>query len=198
MTTLQFPLPKNFDFLDHTTPVVDLLEISRLAETARIVDPGHRVIVEIGSWVGLSACAILNAVGSDDRLYCIDHWLGNPNDRIGEVAKKHGQEKAFKTFCSNLRQDLMDRAVPLVGTSRLWASVWRRPISMVYIDGNHDCCGEDAELWLPHIAYGGILAGHDYGLFENVSDTVDRLRKKGRDVNVVSGGSVWHMVVGDA
>ena len=37
-------------------------------------------------------------------------------------------------------------------------------ISMVFIDGDHsyEHCKSDIEAWLPHIAYGGVMALHDY------------------------------------
>jgi predicted O-methyltransferase YrrM len=49
----------------------------------------------------------------------------------------------------------------------------------VYIDANHEYedCKYDLIVWYPKVAIGGILAGHDYGTEEGVTNAVDEFVK---------------------
>jgi hypothetical protein len=52
-----------------------------------------------------------------------------------------------------------------------------RSVGFVFIDANHDKAHVTADIqaWLPKIAPGGILAGHDYGEPCGVKEAVDEL-----------------------
>ncbi len=43
------------------------------------------------------------------------------------------------------------------------ASVWERPLAMVFIDGGHteEAAQSDYAAWTPHVMNGGLLAIHD-------------------------------------
>jgi len=48
-------------------------------------------------------------------------------------------------------------------------------LDFVYIDGDHsyEGCRDDLRIWYPLIRSGGIIAGHDYGQFQGVTQAVD-------------------------
>lgn len=181
----------DFEPLDHLTPAGDLEALVALADSAPRFGDG-KIIVEVGSWAGSSALALMQ-VPDLDRLFCVDHWKGSP-DRLGPIVQKLGWETVFQHFCKNMGAHLMRRVIPLVGTSEMWAKVWPFPVSMVFIDGNHDKCEEDIRLWLPHVCKGGILCGHDYDGFTAVNMAVDRLASgviTGQAFEVTIQGQVW-------
>jgi predicted O-methyltransferase YrrM len=157
-----------FDQMGHETPALDRRAIERIVRSM----PGC-ICVEVGTWAGLSALRMAEAGAS--RVYCIDHWLGNANDDLSYAAQFYGQRHAFQTFCSNMGHFLFDTVIPLVGTSKQWASVWPSSfVDFVYIDAEHDYedVWQDISMWKPHIRPGGIIAGHDYNVFPGVNKAV--------------------------
>lgn len=190
--------PEHWDFLGHTTPDEDLEELRRLAKEAPAVyrasvNVWERHVVEVGSFVGGTAWEIAS-VPHIDNVYCIDHWIGSPDgdfmgDRLGRIAREvGGPEAVLRTFCSNVRSELMWRIIPLTGTSEFWAAAWPMQVSMVFLDGDHEKLARDIDIWLPHVVSGGICSGHDYGFFPSVTRDVDAMRDY-CDVRVK--GTVW-------
>ena len=184
--------PDHWNKLDHETPDEDLVELARLAKSASCVNCiSGTIIVEVGSWVGGTAWAMTPYA---HRVYCIDHWIGCPDgdqfgDRLGAIAKT---ANVFDTFCANTREQLFKKIIPLTGTSAQYAKIWPFPVSMVFLDGDHEKCAEDIRLWMPHVAPGGILCGHDLFMYDAVTAAVKELRKT-HDVSF--SGLVWSMVV---
>lgn len=152
----------------------DLLALMVLAKRAPRT-PHGKIIVEIGSWVGRTAL-VMASEPSVDRIYCIDTFEGSsdPEDGVGVMAKELGFRKVFETFCYNVGELLWTRITPVVGQSldieERWGSFGQFPVSMVFIDGDHDQCGLDIEAWAPHLVPGGLLVGHDYGIFPKVKE----------------------------
>jgi len=182
----------NFDPMQHDTSGLDLMALQDLA---RIFTREEGFSVEVGSWAGLTARAILNGSPDSHRLYCVDHWLGNENDRIGEVAKQIGHDAAVRTFCRNMNEHLFTRLFPLVGSSKTWASVfdWKyiKP-DLVFIDASHDYDDvlNDINVWSKIVRPGGAICGHDYTTFPGVKKAVDE-RFKGKAS--LLGSSIWMM-----
>lgn len=148
-----------------------------------------KIIVEIGSWVGRTAL-VMASEPSVDRIYCIDTFEGStdPEDWITQKAKELGRYKVFDTFCKNIGDQLFTRISPCRSKSLDEAKIWDLPLSMVFIDGDHDQCGQDIEAWAPHLVPHGIICGHDYGIFPKVKEDVDRLL--GPSVTTL-GRSLW-------
>lgn len=44
------------------------------------------------------------------------------------------------------------------------AKDWNKPIGVLFIDGNHDCAGEDFLAWDKFVVKGGYILFHDYAL----------------------------------
>jgi glycosyltransferase involved in cell wall biosynthesis len=161
-------------------------ELQFLAEIAS----SKRNIVEVGSWKGRSTKVLLDA--SEGFVHAVDHFEGTDkegDDWSGILAKEQDVKSEFIKNVGeyhNLRLHEMpsERAVELFSDGEL---------DMVFIDGDHTYtgCKRDIEMWLPKIAKGGLICGHDYangwdGVVRAVSDTVG-------DVNVV--GTIWYKEV---
>lgn len=179
-------LPK-FDPMDHFNPPEDELAILQL-DRVNLAKDQHPIAVEIGAWAG-SVTRILAQLGY--RVYAVDPWTGNPDDRLGEVAQRIGQEKAYATFCKNMGSMLIDRVVPLMGTSEFWAKHWplKQKIGFLYIDGDHryEHVLHDIRHWSRFVAKDGVIAGHDFGYFEGVTKAVEATGRYG----YIEGTTVW-------
>lgn len=175
-----------FDHMGHYTDQEDIDALCNLllGSTDDTVEG-----VEVGTWAGQAALAILENVGG--HVYCVDHWLGNQYDQLGAIAARIGQEKAFKTWCANMHRWFPYSAIPLIGTSELWASVLPKvSLDFVFIDAGHDYQSvlNDIKWWTPIVRAGGILCGHDYGVeeFPGVKKAVDETGSA-----QVVGKSIW-------
>ena len=188
----------DFDPLGLDTPPEDLGALQRLVRLASMF--GFCSVVEVGSWVGRTALAMLKTEGVHARIYCVDTFQGTKNDKTGVIAevvqRNRGQDEVFRTFCHNIGNHLHTNITPCVGPSQLWAEVWRGEVDMVFIDADHSAAAVKADIqaWMRHVRPGGIICGHDYNVdgFPGVKQAVDELL--GSKVNV--DHTVWWAVNG--
>jgi hypothetical protein len=180
-----------FQNFDHVTAEEDLDELKRLGNMAldnvdSYFDGGQEAI-EVGSWVGSSALVLAEVF---QQTFCIDHWQGNPGDRLGEIAKRYATEELLEAFCGNMGNLLFERVFPVQGTSDFWAAIWPKKVALVWIDGDHryDQVRSDILLWRRHVLRGGILCGHDVQSFPEVSKAVRELIP---DNELIIRGNVW-------
>ena len=184
-----------FEPFDHITAEEDLDELHRLCQKAmeevECNYDGARDAVEVGTWVGSSALVLAEHF---TKVFCVDHWEGNPGDRIGEIAQRHGHDELISAFCRNMESRLFRTVFPVYGHSDFWAAAWPRPVALVFIDGDHryDQVKSDILLWKRSVAPGGCLAGHDYGTFPDVTRAVNELIPP-RELRVV--GNVWSTTI---
>jgi len=119
----------------------------------RFLGPQTELIVELGSWLGLSSRFMLHAA-PHATVICIDHWQGSPEHRRPEAGDVRDKlPRLYETFLRNM-----------------WP--WRRrvvPLRANTVDGLR----EVAELGLhPDLVY--VDAGHDYqDVFHDVRATRD-------------------------
>jgi hypothetical protein len=183
-----------FDPLDHVTPQADLDALRDIATACvtRQSSPISRELaaLEVGSWAGLTALVLESQF---NKVFCVDTWEGTPSDRLGAVAQLYGRKVVFETFCRNMGAKLHRSIFPCVGYSVTWASVWTRPLDLVFIDADHtyDACALDIHAWRKHVAPGGVLCGHDYGSFDGVTRAVDTFFPDRK----VAGHSIWYWEV---
>lgn len=127
------------------------------------IEAEHPMVVEIGSWKGLSTAVLANQVKAyDGKLFAIDHWMGTPNTITGAWA---ALEDVYSLFRLNMKYlDLWDTINPLVMDSETAASIFKDDVlDLVFIDADHcyKANRQDIEMWLPKLKDGGILCGHD-------------------------------------
>ena len=129
-------------------------------------------IVEVGSYCGKSAIYMgAAAAETGSVVFTIDHHRGSEEmqegweHHDGEVVNRDtGRIDSLPALRRNLEETgLEGSVVPIVGDSRLVASHWETPVSMVFIDGGHGPIPAHADYddWASKIAPGGFLAIHD-------------------------------------
>ena len=164
-------------------PQADLHALGRLAAYAK-----GEVAVEIGAWTGHTTVVLASYF---KRVFAVDHWLGSPHDATGEIVQDRGSEEVFRSFCANMGRYFLRSVFPLRGSSEQWAAVFpRSEASLIFVDANHDYEAVLADIkgWLPCLRPGGVMCGHDFGVFPGVEQAVQEVFK-GDFCKI--GNSVW-------
>lgn len=162
-------------------------ELHWLASTAS----RYRAVVEIGSFCGRSSRAIADNLPSSGVLYCVDAW--KPFECVPPVITTPDEgEAVYQEFLSNMG-DLIDAGTVTVhrmGSVKAAVTLSLDVVDFVFIDGDHtyEAVCQDIRLWLPVVKSGGVLAGHDYGVYPGVSRAVDE--RFGTAV-LHPAGSIW-------
>lgn len=157
-------------------------ELMWLAERAA----EHRLIVEIGSYLGRSTRAMLD--NTDGILYAFDDWYG-PRDVYLEKAER---EALYRHFIVNNQEHIDSRKLrPVKGEYKL--DLWNglNP-DMVFIDGSHEACdvARDIQRWWPRLQDSGLICGHDVdqvGVYPVVMELLP-------EAEVVSNTTIWYEV----
>lgn len=116
--------------------------------------PSPPVVVELGSWKGLSTAWLGLAIKDrgGGRLVAVDTWEGTASERVHrEMLKDYGPDGLFTEFTANMEK-LGIEVEAFRGTTKEGAEWWRGPIDILHIDAAHDykCVREDFERWSPH------------------------------------------------
>ena len=139
--------------------------------------PDHGCIVEIGSWQGRSTIwlAAGSRGGRGARVVAVDPHRGSRLHAEGEDT-----ELALRTNLESA--GVSDQVDVLVATSREAAAGWTRPISLLWIDGDHayESVKEDFLLWEEHLLDGGIVALHDTLYWDGPARVVSELLQRRR------------------
>lgn len=140
----------------------------KLYELAKSLSIGAN-IVEIGSYLGASACCIASGLNKYSKLYCIDSWN---NDAMSEGTKDTFDEflvntKKFEHLITPIRgmsYDVVDDIKKLTNNH----------IDMFFIDGDHSYEGvkKDWDLYSPLLKSGSIVVFHDIGWADGVKKVV--------------------------
>ena len=165
------------------------------AELGYIADRASRskIIVELGSWRGRSAVAW--SENTDGVVYCIDTWDINA---FGDV-RFPGDTDELYTRTEWLLTEFMRHTkgcrniVPIRTNSKDGAAVIGRlgiRPDTIFIDAGHtepEICS-DLNAWMPLLADGGVLCGHDYAYsgWPDVKRVIDRTIPQFRVI-----GSIW-------
>jgi precorrin-6B methylase 2 len=137
-------------------------ELEWLAEQAR----QHMRIVEIGSYKGRSTVAL--AANTHGIVVAVDDFYG-PRE-----IEMLGRESIYDTFLRNTA-DFCNVCVVKANHAELPDPGFAP--DMVFIDGGHEyeAVARDISYWLPRLAPGGLLCGHDFTWFEGVARAVREL-----------------------
>jgi len=197
-----WPLDFSPDF-DGTNPL--------LADAAREAAVGGSLIVEVGTWKGLSAKALATACPAA-TLLCVDtfcgnveHWLARDADsvlpyQLSTRLWHHGRPALYQQFLANvIKLGLTDRLIPFPITSveaARWCAHHGILCDLVYLDAGHSFVDVllDLKAWWPIVRPGGTLIGHDYGGRHAGVEQAVTLFAANADIEIdVLGGQFYQM-----
>ncbi|MEV5377620.1 hypothetical protein B7P34_33600 [Streptosporangium nondiastaticum] len=129
-------------------------------------------LLEVGTYCGRSTILLAAAAReAGTTAVTVDHHRGSEEQQPGWeyhdaslVDEAVGRMDTLPVFRRTLHQaGLEEHVLALVGRSPLAASLWGRPLGLVFIDGGHtdEHATADYEGWVPHLAPGGLLVIHD-------------------------------------
>ena len=126
----------------------------------RSLSIGKKCVFEFGSFIGGSALAMLpQIVEANGHLYCVDHFLGNPEDE----ATAHPRPMILAAFLHRI-DPYRDRVTVIVGEVDVVRNFPVAFADLVFIDASHgyDDVSRDILIALHLLKPGGIICGHDY------------------------------------
>lgn len=128
------------------------------------------VILEIGTYKGGSAIILGSASKNNckSKVYAIDPHV---RERETNWGKENVPKNTLHIFLRNLKKfNVQEWVTPIVTTSEKAAKVWNKPISLLWIDGDHDfeSVKKDFLLWEKHLIKGGVIAIHDSAESKNI------------------------------
>jgi predicted O-methyltransferase YrrM len=161
LTTLSADLPPPYDCVEllpfnpqgwysNATPMEKLIKEK---------DP--KVVIEVGSWLGLSTRHIARTMRKDGVVYAVDHWLGSPN----EDNSSFDLPNLYRQFLSNvIHENLTDKIIPIRMSSYEASRTLDVKPDLIYLDATHDFYSvyEDLCNWFPFVQGHGVLCGDDY------------------------------------
>ena len=125
--------------------------------------PAEGAIVEIGSYKGKSTVMLASVAAHYGRgpVVAIDPHTGpSPTDRVLKVTTT-----TFDEFQASLKSAGVEKQVEAHREfSGVVARDWKRPIRLLWIDGDHTYRGakEDFDLFTAHLVKGGVVAIHQF------------------------------------
>lgn len=163
------------DFLTTQMSGKDLGVLQRLvAQCAR----KNMVVIEVGSYTGSSALAMLGTIKQNaGRMFCIDWFKGNEgvsSDDYDDADALHPSNinttYATQSILATLQHNIKaagfeDLVSILIGTSvSIGPLVSTGVADLIFIDADHrySAVKKDIETWYPKVRPGGILCGHDF------------------------------------
>jgi Methyltransferase domain len=162
--------------------------------------PSGGVCVEVGTWRGDFAAAILRA-SNPTRLCLVDSWEHRSEEKYeqtcygGAAATGQAGMDAIYESVINRFQAEIDSGKVLIRRARsedAAASFDVESLDWVYIDADHSYEGvkRDLNAYFPLVKPGGILAGDDYGQKGTwyglgVAEAVDEFAERGYALTVI-------------
>ncbi len=150
----------NFDVIKHIDPAHGISD-AQVRLLYSIATGMKGICLEIGSYLGRSACAIATGlkVSGSGRLYCIDAWEnrkgGMPFDLFLSNIQKAGCEN-YITPVQNFSENVFEERIYPEG-------LFKGKIQFLFIDATHSYQGVKSDIrWIELVAKHGIIAFHDY------------------------------------
>ncbi|MCA9053803.1 MAG: class I SAM-dependent methyltransferase [Planctomycetaceae bacterium] len=153
--------------LDHARKVFTYTTPEELEGLFHIAEaqPRHAVVVEIGSYLGASACFLAAAIRPrGGRLYCIDTWN---NDAMNV----EGCRDTWAEFQQNTAPIAELLTAIRKSTAELAQTDLPAQVDLAFIDADHsyEAVRADFERIAPHVRRTGMVAFHDVGSYRGVS-----------------------------
>lgn len=182
--------------------------LRRGIEHVSLSSPSKVVVIELGTWMGMSTNLIAKAIkqaGLDGSVIAIDTWLGSSEhyttmteECIPFLNRKNCFPRLYFTFLkATVFLGNHDVIVPLALPTQQAASVLefqKVQADMMYIDAAHDepSVYTDVASYWKLLKPGGYMFGDDWE-WEGVRDAVTRFSQEQR-VDLQHSGGVWSMI----
>lgn len=172
-----------------------------------------KIVIEVGSWMGRSTRAIADNLPEGGIVYAVDTWNGSDEPRHKALLADKPEDWLFNQFAANIGKALLCRETTvmengieyphqiytvrpyrntsLAGADYLGKGCYNVKADMIFLDAAHDYENVEADItaWLPNIAPGGVMCGHDFGgPFAGVTRAVMSAFPK---AHKVGAGSIW-------
>ena len=152
-----------------------------------------KVVIELGSFLGLSTSYMGKKLKDEGKIYAIDHWMGSIEHQ-GRPDVDHLLPSLFEQFLSNMvHQNLQGTVLPLKMTTVEASSLFHSgQADLIYVDASHDeeSVYLDLTLYYPLLRKGGYLCGDDWS-WASVRKAVERFAKDKR-LRVHGDANFWH------
>lgn len=166
--------------------ITHLRRINSITSCDQIVDlcqeRGFKVGAELGVQIGVFAEKNLNKWKTCEKYYLIDLWKHQEN--YEDFANAEDSVQLANMKATETRLQRFGKVPVLIQNSTINASylIPDESLDFVYVDARHDYCGtyDDIEAYWPKLKKGGIMAGHDYLLANQV---------KGQDWSLCQNGT---------
>lgn len=124
---------------------------------------GYTSGAEVGVWRGGFSAAMCQALPGL-RLRCVDAWGGDPTYHEAKEAASWAKVRAQAEHRLRPFGCVIDARLSVAAAQ----DVPDGSLDFVYIDGNHGLEAVYADLvaWVPTVRAGGMVAGHDYRVFD--------------------------------
>ncbi|MEO1481119.1 MAG: class I SAM-dependent methyltransferase [Myxococcota bacterium] len=181
-------------------------DVETLLKLGKHIPPGG-VVVEVGSWMGLSTILIVNGLllnmNFDARVHAVDTWRGSKEHQDFAIVK---DDQLFSTFEANIAgAGVASWITPHRVDSVSAASAFEDgSIDAIFIDGDHSEAGclADLRAYYPKLKASGIFFGHDAAPNSGVTRALDRFTAEtGRRFQISpppEGHYIWTMLAEEA
>lgn len=157
-------VPPEHEYLFGLEPSVNLTRVEGLV-LCKLASISQGAIVEIGSYKGKSACFLAAGakMGTKQPITCVEPWEEcDPkyDNRASKYMERFAKESIRHIFNRQTRP-YKKQITAIQGYSAQVAKSWKKPVGLVFIDGNHHEATRDFLLWYPHVIENGMMAFHD-------------------------------------
>lgn len=156
-----------------------------------------RVVVELGSWLGLSAIFMASHMQDGAILYAIDNWTAATDSAIQNNQSIHSKlPTLYQQFLSNvIHHSLTEKIVPIRMDTLEAARSFNIKANLIYVDASHDeeSVYQDIMHWWRHLdPINGIMCGDDYAA-ESVRKGLTRAAQE-LNLQFRGEGNFWYLV----
>ena len=130
------------------------------------------IIMEIGTFRGLSATVMASTMRGDSYLITIDNFESDVE----------GEKPDCNDMVNNLNNvGVKKKVIVVISKSKTFCKFWNQQIDLLFIDGAHDYenVSRDFNLWSKFVKVKGKVAFHDYNnSHPDVKTFCDEIREK--------------------
>ncbi len=150
-------------------------------EMARII-PENGTFVEVGVWAGRSFIYFLSCLrffGKKVNCIAVDTWKGTEADGHSKLIENDFGGDIYGHFLDNINKCGFEKDFIALRKNSIEAaeSFADNSIDFCFIDADHsyEAVLADIKAWLPKVAIGGIIGGHDYDNKDGVERAVTEI-----------------------